>query len=37
MITMAQGTVFIGHEADFAAGRRSWLTDHVAEPHGAVE
>jgi hypothetical protein len=33
---MAHGTVFIGH-GDFAAGRHSRLTGHVAEPHGAVE
>lgn len=33
---MAQGT-FTGHEADFAAARRSRLTGHVAEARGAVE
>lgn len=34
---MAHGTVFIGHETDFAAARRSWLTGHVIERRGAVE
>jgi len=34
---MAHGTVFIGHEADFAAARRSRLTGHVTEARGAVE
>jgi hypothetical protein len=34
---MVPGTVFIGHEGDFAAGRHSRLTGHVAKTPGAVE
>jgi hypothetical protein len=34
---MAHVTVFIGHQAHFAAAKRSRLTGHVTEAGGAVE
>lgn len=33
---MAQGAVFIGHEADLAGAARPWLRGHMPEGRGAA-